>query len=125
MRTVIHMSDEFVLYEAVLFAIASCPKAHDHRLRLRLATPEEAKELADEMGRYCPKEMTIVLTHLPCPVQATCGLVHEFGHFWSEKVYGNPVQKLLDWQNEMREGGRERTRDQCLEILEEEVRACS
>jgi hypothetical protein len=117
------MSDESVLYEAVLFAIASCPRAHDHRLRLTLADPDELKLLRKETTGYRSGEVNIVLEHLSCPVRATCRLLHEFGHFWSDKVYGNPVRKLQDWQVGTSAGSFKGTPEQRLEILEEEVRA--
>jgi hypothetical protein len=117
------MNDEFALYEAVLFAVASCPRAHDHRLRLTLAGPDDVKELTDQVGIYRSMDVTIVLKRLACPVQAACHLLHEFGHFWSDKVHGNPVQKVLEWRGGIRNGRPEATRDQRIEILEEEVRA--
>jgi len=117
------MNDEYALYEAVLFEVASCHRGRDHRLRLTLADLDDARELASHIGTYRSKEVTIVLKRQSCPVLATCSLLHEFGHFWSDKVHGNPVCRILDWQRQIREGGMEGTRDQRLEILEEEVRA--
>ncbi len=117
------MSDESVLYEAVLFAVASCSRAHDHRLRLTLTDPDEFKLLRKETTGYRSGEVNIVLEHLSCPVRATCRLLHEFGHFWSDKVHGNPVRKLQDWQVGTSAGTFKGTPEQRMEILEEEVRA--
>jgi hypothetical protein len=119
----VRMNDEFSLYEAVLFEIASCHRAHEHRLKLTLADHDDARELSNQVGEYSAKEVTIMMKRQSCPVLAACSLLHAFGHFWSDKVHGNPVGRISDLLCQIRAGRADGTRDQRTEILEEEVRA--
>jgi hypothetical protein len=117
------MNDEFALYEAVLSEVASCHRGHEHRLRLTLAGHDDGRDLSNQIGKYSSTEVTIVMKRQSCPVLGACRLLHEFGHFWSDKVHRNPVGRIADLLCQIRDGRVEGTRDQRIEILEEEVRA--